>query len=66
MICKKCNSEIADTSAFCPNCGQKVSEENKQDSDKPGVAQATAGTLSFIAALVTVIIGLIAFVSTCS
>lgn len=65
MICTKCNSEIADTSVFCPNCGQKVSEENKQGSDKPGPVQATVGTLSFITALITVIVGLMALVSTC-
>jgi len=65
MTCTKCNSEIIDSSVFCPNCGQKVSEENKQGSDKSGAAQATVGTLSFITALITVIVGLMALLSTC-
>lgn len=38
MICKYCNSVIADDSAFCTNCGQKV--EKVAPAPQPGVCSA--------------------------
>ena len=34
MYCKNCGKEIKETAKFCPACGYKVSEEQKEQKEQ--------------------------------
>lgn len=74
MFCKKCGVELAEDAVFCPKCGQKQVEESQPTpegakDEKITTQDAVSGGLGivqFIVAIVLVVVGISAFLSTCS
>lgn len=76
MYCKKCGEEIAEDVVFCPKCGQKQVEEspktakevseNNDITTKEAVSGGSLGVIQFIVAIVLIVVGFSALLSTCS
>ena len=76
MYCKKCGEEIAEDVVFCSKCGQKQVEEspktakevseNNDITTKEAVSGGSLGVIQFIVAIVLIVVGFSALLSTCS
>ena len=52
MKCPKCNEEIKDTSIICPNCGNKIENERKEDKKGYGYGLILGGSVIISALIV--------------
>lgn len=68
MFCSKCGAEIADSAAFCQNCGTSISvNESKVEAEKPvDKVEVVTGGLQFIIAIILIIVGISSILMTCS
>lgn len=75
MFWKKCGEEIAEDVVFCPKCGQKQVEESPETAKEDGenkelttreVVSGGLGIIQLILAIIIVVVGFSALLSTCS
>ena len=60
--CSRCGSSISPTAKFCPNCGQKIGEENRNMDANKRTAEKKKSPLRLVAIiLAAIVVGLAAF-----
>ncbi len=62
IVCPECSGKVSDKAFACPACGYPMAQPKGQ-SAWPGVVGGVAGTYISAQALVTIIVGSVAFLS---
>lgn len=63
MMCPECQAKVSDKAFACPGCGYPVARQGRGKGNWPAILGGVAGTYISAQALVTIIVGSIAFLA---
>ena len=71
MYCKKCGSEMTEDAVFCPQCGQKQTDQTNTVAEstpihKPDAVKGGVVIIQFVVAIIVIVFGMSALLTTCS